>query len=220
MNWPTEQDILETFRTVHDMGGLVVANHLPWNKWTFDSDAYTFEELKRYGSDIFELVNGRTFDFTLLNKDLDLLLGSDMHSPEERNHGVNVFQVKDFSYDAIWDVLKNHRDKIDIVFSASGEKGWDESEGDIPWYGKLVKPMYYLSKVYMKKTFVDSDEGAYSFVNGFCKPVKLRIEWLTILFSSIWFCTFVMIWYGVSYVLQNFSKEKVLNFSIPRHKEC
>lgn len=107
---PTDLQIQETIEEVHQQGGVVVANHLPWTTERAEN-VPSREELLTWGVDYIEIVNEGEFDqesyeFCLLNNEsIGMITGTDMHNPNEI-YSWTAMNVTSFTEMSILEVLR------------------------------------------------------------------------------------------------------------------
>ncbi|MFX0100421.1 MAG: PHP domain-containing protein [Candidatus Hodarchaeota archaeon] len=86
---PSDEDIKNVIKKVHDQGGLVTVNHIPWSlrePWAANHPNQT--ELWNWGVDFIEIVNGAEYDeysddfINTTATNMSKITGTDMHSPK------------------------------------------------------------------------------------------------------------------------------------------
>ena len=125
---PTDNQIIAAISKAHDLGGLVVCNHIPWSVNEFSMKTHpTRESLVEWGIDYFEIVNDdckpenvfdqESYNYCLhLNGKVGMITGTDMHAPDGLMsggvHGWTLMKLKEFSEEALMEELKNTKTKI------------------------------------------------------------------------------------------------------------
>ncbi|NVM46327.1 MAG: CehA/McbA family metallohydrolase [Candidatus Lokiarchaeota archaeon] len=125
---PKDEKIIETINKVHDQGGIVVCNHIPWSLYEAKYKNHpTRETLLEWGVDYIEIVNDdslpenvfdqESYDFcTKHNREIGMLTGTDMHSPVKLLsggvHGWTLLKLKEFTEEALLEELKKKQTKI------------------------------------------------------------------------------------------------------------
>ncbi|KAJ1845748.1 hypothetical protein LPJ70_002369 [Coemansia sp. RSA 2708] len=174
--FPSDDELRDVINKVHDMGGMVIVNHIPWSNTTMLpwGDARlpgnpTREELFDWGVDGFEVVNQNTFDlrsyqFVQDHSDrLVALTGSDMHYPAS-SYAWTTINATDRSAEAILDEIRNRR--TSFLLDASGTRPVqdppfkDDYFKYAPW--GLIGDYFY--------GYADRYRGQYSFQGTFCQP--------------------------------------------------
>jgi predicted metal-dependent phosphoesterase TrpH len=128
---PKDKKIIEIINKVHDQGGIVVCNHIPWslNEEKLKNHP-TRENLLEWGVDFIEVVNDdckpenifdkESYDFCSLHKDkIGMITGTDMHSPNTLAsggvHGWTLLNLKEITEEALIEELK--KKKTSIMYS-------------------------------------------------------------------------------------------------------
>lgn len=125
---PSDEQIIAAIAKAHDLGGIVVCNHIPWSVNEFNMKTHPKREtLVEWGIDYFEIVNDdcmienvydqESYNLCIhLNGKIGMITGTDMHKPDELAsggvHGWTLMNLKEFSEEALMDELKNKRTKI------------------------------------------------------------------------------------------------------------
>jgi len=125
---PSDNQIIEAISKAHELGGIVVCNHIPWSINEFHMKTHpTRETLVEWGIDYFEVVNDdcrpenvfdqESYDFCLrLNRKIGMITGTDMHTPNGLMsggvHGWTLMNLKEFSDNALIEELRNKNTKI------------------------------------------------------------------------------------------------------------
>jgi hypothetical protein len=89
-----DDEIIDAINKAHDLGGIVVCNHIPWSLYEFKMKNHpSRENLLEWGVDYIEIVNDdcqpenvfdhESYDFCLKhNGRIGMITGTDMHSPD------------------------------------------------------------------------------------------------------------------------------------------
>jgi predicted metal-dependent phosphoesterase TrpH len=128
---PNDDQIINAISKAHDLGGIVVCNHIPWSVNEFHMKNHPSREtLVEWGIDYFEIVNDdckpenvydqESYDFCIQNKEkVGMITGTDMHIPDGLVsggvHGWTLINLKDFSEEALLEEL--HKENTKILYS-------------------------------------------------------------------------------------------------------
>lgn len=119
--WSVSDDEIQTIiQETHNLGGLIIANHIPWSE-THCENTPTREELLSWGVDYIEIVNENIYDeisyeFCQIH-DLGMITGTDMHFPDSI-FGWTILNTTEFTEEAIFQQLVNRQTQI--IFNATG----------------------------------------------------------------------------------------------------
>ncbi|KAJ3098941.1 hypothetical protein HDU97_003578 [Phlyctochytrium planicorne] len=180
----TENDLSLLIKTVHDMGGLVVINHIPWSlKQERDRTKRTLpthpslETLINLGIDAVEVVNGQTLDYVSYQKALEdnisIITGTDMHEPSLPPSAWTVMNPASRTPDAIRTELVNRR--TSFLYDAQSLQAIIPEES-MPKSSKryqAIAPLLSLQAVLKEMVLIN--KGMFSFQGSFCHALKL--EW-------------------------------------------
>ena len=127
----TEDKIIETIKKTHDLGGIVVCDHIPWSINEFNMKEHpSREELLDWGVDYIEIINDdskpenvydqESYDFcTRNNNKIGMITGTDMHTPDGLAgggvRGWTLLNVKEFNEDALMEELR--KKATNIIYS-------------------------------------------------------------------------------------------------------
>lgn len=125
---PNDDKIVKTINNVHDQGGIVVCNHIPWSIYEEKYRNHpTREKLLEWGVDYVEIVNDdckpenvfdkESYDFCNLHKGaIGMITGTDMHSPDGLAsggvHGWTLLNLNDITEDALLEELRKKNTTI------------------------------------------------------------------------------------------------------------
>lgn len=179
---PTEEDYIEAINEVHDQGGVVTVNHLPWSiNVAGMEDHPELDDLFDWGVDYIEIINGRDFDNNSIDwwnglsssdqDEIGFIAGTDMHSPGSV-YGWTFMNVSEFSEEGIMTSLRKHNETV-LSYSSIGY----EDEGE---YG--VNPFYMIASPYMMfgDQFVELWDGELDWIG-----VSIYVGYFAIIFGSI-----------------------------------
>ncbi|KAJ2221633.1 hypothetical protein IWW45_008820 [Coemansia sp. RSA 485] len=177
--FPSDEDMQLAINRVHELGGLVIVNHIPWSNRTLERlgtprllNHPSVESLIRWGVDGFEIINQATFDLPTFQhvrarnssagRPLVLMTGSDVHMPNTA-FAWTVLRAKSLSKDAIMDEIWNAR--TSFLFDPTGNRA-----NIIPAYSSsylALAPLMELAGYF--STFYDHYPGQYSFHGTHCQ---------------------------------------------------
>ncbi|KAJ1765599.1 hypothetical protein LPJ69_001223 [Coemansia sp. RSA 1752] len=197
--FPSDDELRDVIDKVHDMGGLVIVNHIPWSNATMLpwNDARlpnnpTREQLLDWGVDGFEVVNQNTFDlrsyqFVQENSDrLVALTGSDMHYPGS-SYAWTTINAENRTADAILDEIRNRR--TSFLLDASGTRPLQLAPYNknyfkyAPW--GLIGDYFY--------GYADKYTGQYSFQGTFCQNEVLDTHGTMMGWFVLWLIVSILV---------------------------
>ncbi|MHA1932270.1 MAG: CehA/McbA family metallohydrolase [Promethearchaeota archaeon] len=127
----TNDNIIETIKKAHDLGAIVVCNHIPWSIYEFNMKEHPSREtLLEWGIDYIEIINDdskpenvydqESYDFCIKhNKEIGMITGTDMHTPDGLAgggvHGWTLLNIKEFTEDALIEELR--KKNANIIYS-------------------------------------------------------------------------------------------------------
>ncbi|MFX0057464.1 MAG: PHP domain-containing protein [Candidatus Hodarchaeota archaeon] len=125
---PKNDKIIEVINKVHDEGGIVICNHIPWSVYEEGYKNHpTRDQLLEWGVDYIEIVNDdckpenvfdkESYDFCLKNKGkIGMITGTDMHSPNGLAsggvHGWTLLNLREITEDILMEELRKKRTQI------------------------------------------------------------------------------------------------------------
>ncbi|KAJ1912564.1 hypothetical protein H4219_005549 [Mycoemilia scoparia] len=207
--FPTDQDMREVIDKVHEMGGMVIVNHIPWSTkielpWNIATlpDHPTRQTLMDMGVDGFEVINVSTFDlptYQLLqrpeNKNrFSMVTGSDVHSPDTA-YAWTVLNAREFTKDAILDEIRNRR--TSLLFDAAGLRQKANIPSNPQFY--VMAPITMLSLYFA--SFYQTLRGMYSFQGSFCQPQRVEVYGSMFGFLVLWIVLFIVVGMGCAFVV-------------------
>jgi len=195
--YPSDGEIRQAFDTVHALGGIVVANHLPWSAWNFERDQLpSRDQLVRWHADYVELAHEAILDAQSLpyveSGRLGPIAGVDLHFPEQHAYGWTCLNASDPSDEAsILAALRRPR-AADVLFDAEGtpelrsEQALGDEATSLPAAGRFFAPLRWAGGFF--QSFLGTSDGAaYSFVDGYCgKPRSHWLRWGCIIAAIFW----------------------------------
>lgn len=194
-SWPTDEELKSVIAKVHDLGGIVSVNHIPWSnstEWNYQvptlQDHPSREQLVEWGVDAFEVINGGTFDLSTLQfvreNNLTALTGSDIHHPSVPANGWTLLNIEsNQTLPSVADILTNLKSNksSSFFFDATGSRPRSYPTPNPAWskWAPLVEPDYF--------GFIYSEQrGMYSFVDGFCHERSFRIRYGATTWMVVW----------------------------------
>jgi hypothetical protein len=125
---PKDEKIIKVINKVHNQGGIVVCNHIPWSLYEEKFKNHpTRENLIEWGVDYIEIVNDdckpenvydkESYDFCNMHKGkIGMITGTDIHSPNGLAsggvHGWTLLNINKFTEDALLEELRKKQTKI------------------------------------------------------------------------------------------------------------
>lgn len=161
-NKPTDEELQDAIDEVHDQGGVVTINHLPWSiNEAGMEDHPSLDDLYSWGVDYIEIINGNDYDnnsidwWNKLNpsdqNNIGFISGTDMHSPGAV-YGWTFMNISNFDENSVMTSLRNHNETV-ISYSSIAY----EDKGTY-----TISPFYRIASPYMAfgDLFVDLwDDG-------------------------------------------------------------
>ncbi|KAF7721531.1 hypothetical protein EC973_004529 [Apophysomyces ossiformis] len=174
---PTNEQLKEAIRRVHELGGLVIVNHIPWKTYYQQPrlpNHPSVAELIEWGVDGFEIINQEVFDFNTYQVsgqyNMIQMTGTDVHHPSV---GANVWltiQADNMTRQSIMEEIRSRR--TSFLFDPAGTR--PRVYVDPPSSYNMLQPLTNLAS-YFGMFFTDIT-GMYSFQGTFCHPKKLLIH--------------------------------------------
>lgn len=125
---PKDEKIISAINKVHEQGGIVVCNHIPWSVCEGKYKNHPSREtLLEWGVDYIEIVNDdslpennfdqESYDFYMEHAgEIGMLTGTDMHKPDGLVsggvHGWTLLNLKELTEEALINELKKKNTKI------------------------------------------------------------------------------------------------------------
>ena len=127
----TEESIIETINKAHDLGAIVVCDHIPWSINEFNmKDHPSRRSLLDWGIDYIEIINDdskpenvydhESYDFCVKHdNDIGMITGTDMHRPDDLAgggvRGWTLMNIKEFTKEAL--MVELRKNKANILYS-------------------------------------------------------------------------------------------------------
>ncbi|KAI8979286.1 Polymerase/histidinol phosphatase-like protein [Mycotypha africana] len=192
--FPTDEELQNVIDKVHELGGLVIVNHIPWSNTTEAGyqlprlpNHPSIEQLISWGVDGFEVINQETFDLAsyqaTLQHNLIQMVGMDLHHPSVGAQVWLTVNTPSMTKAAILNEIRNRR--TSFLFDPAGTR--PRAYVDSPASFKALEPLMYLGDYF--GMFYDNYKGMYSFQGTFCHPEILRVQ------SSVigWFIFWIIV---------------------------
>jgi predicted metal-dependent phosphoesterase TrpH len=128
---PKDEKIIKVINKVHDQGGIVVCNHIPWSLYEENLKNHpSRENLLDWEVDFIEIINDdckpenvydeESYDFCTKHKgEIGMITGTDMHSPDGLKsggvHGWTLMNLKETTEDTIMEQLR--KKATEIIYS-------------------------------------------------------------------------------------------------------
>jgi hypothetical protein len=125
---PKDEKIIDAINQVHDLGGIVVCNHIPWSLYEGKYKNHpTRENLLEWGVDYIEIINDdsqpennfdhESYNFCMKHKgEIGMITGTDMHKPDGLLsggvHGWTLLYLEELTEEALLVELRNKKTKI------------------------------------------------------------------------------------------------------------
>lgn len=120
-NYPTDEQIKTTITATHNLGGIVIVDHLPWSLKYMPTHP-TRQQLYEWGVDYIEVigadgldVDSKTFCQTT---GMGQIAAAGMHEPTDKVHGWTLLKPNVFTEDAIFSELKTNH--TELIFVGEG----------------------------------------------------------------------------------------------------
>jgi hypothetical protein len=125
---PKDDKIIDVIKNVHDQGGIVICNHIPWSIYEANYKNHPSRDmLLKWGVDYIEIVNDdsqtenvfdqESYNFCLEHKGkIGMITGTDMHKPNGLVsggvHGWTLLNLKEITEEALMEELRKKKTKI------------------------------------------------------------------------------------------------------------
>ncbi|KAF2074359.1 hypothetical protein CYY_004335 [Polysphondylium violaceum] len=199
---PTDQDIQNAIKQVHDIGGIVIYNHRPWSTWS-SLDSPTIQQFAAWGVDYFDIANTYYFDMQTLfyarSINAGICTANDFHSstpatgwtiynaPNTNYNASEPINASYFTEETLFELIKSKNNSF--LFDVTGT-GHDIRTT------KTKNPTYDLLNVFIKigqffHSYYILNRGVYSFVNGEnCGDQSVYLDKAQIRYTVMWFSVF------------------------------
>lgn len=219
--FPSDDDIKLAISAAHQLGGLVIVNHIPWSNHSLSRlhqprlpNHPSVQELIDWGVDGFEVANQATFDMPTYqrvqrhnsesqNNPLIMITGSDVHSPGFA-YAWTVVRAPSFTKESIVDELRSAQ--TSFLFDPTG----NQAAKELPNYSSrylTLSPLSELAQYF--GSFYDVYQGQYSFHGVRCQRDIVEMNSLSIGCFVVYFVT-VIILFEILYRLLGYLWQKVL----------
>jgi len=125
---PTDDQIKQVINRTHEIGGIVVVNHIPLSNQICKNQP-NISTLYDWGVDYVEVVNQKTFDSNSYDfskeTGMGLITGTDMHRPNITVYSWTVLNIQDYTEESIFNALKNR--KTSFLYSLNPDPNGDPS---------------------------------------------------------------------------------------------
>ncbi|KAI8643301.1 Polymerase/histidinol phosphatase-like protein [Parasitella parasitica] len=194
---PSDEELQRVISRVHDLGGLVIVNHIPWSNTTQGGRQQarlpnhpSIEQLISWGVDGFEVVNQETFDMAsyqaTTQKKLIQMVGMDIHHPSVGAQVWLTVNAANMSRTSIMEEIRNRR--TSFLFDPAGTR--PRTYVDSPASYLTLTPLTYLGDYF--GMFYNDDKGMYSFQGTFCHPEIITVNGTVIGWFIFWVVVFVL----------------------------
>ncbi|CEP15838.1 hypothetical protein [Parasitella parasitica] len=188
---PSDEELQRVIRRVHELGGLVIVNHIPWSNTTQGGRQQarlpnhpSIEQLISWGVDGFEVVNQETFDMASYQaasqRNLVQMVGMDIHHPSVGAQVWLTVNAANMSRTSIMEEIRNRR--TSFLFDPAGTR--PRAYVDSPASYLTLTPLTYLGDYF--GMFYSDDKGMYSFQGTFCHPEILTVNGSVIGWFIFW----------------------------------
>lgn len=207
--FPSDEELQNAINKVHELGGLVIVNHIPWSNTTRKC-YHTFcdfvltdmrnleapyqlprlpnhpsvEQLISWGVDGFEIINQDVFDLstyqTAVQRNLIQMIGSDVHHPSVGAQAWLTVNAANMTKAAIMQEIRNRR--TSFLFDPAGTQ--PRVYVDSPRAYDFLTPLLYLGDYF--GMFYTDNKGMYSFQGTFCQPEILIVNGSVIGWFIFW----------------------------------
>lgn len=221
--FPSDEELQRVISRVHELGGIVIVNHIPWSNTTgieqkdkIQLETYrllesgyqlprlpnhpSISQLISWGVDGFEVINQETFDLAsyqaTAQNNLIQMVGMDLHHPSV---GAQVWLSVNASLDkaSIMQEIRNR--KTSFLFDPAGTR--PIAYVDSPAAYNRLLPLTLLGDYF--GMFYTDYKGMYSFQGTFCHPEMMQVNgsiigwfifWMIILMIAFELVRFASIW--------------------------
>ncbi|KAJ1721689.1 hypothetical protein LPJ53_003816 [Coemansia erecta] len=216
--FPTDEDMQRAIDRVHELGGLVIVNHIPWSNHSLERlntprlvNHPSVESLISWGVDGFEIVNQATFDLPTYQRllahnvmslqqsnltgsadkpPLIIMTGSDVHTPNTA-FAWTVLRAKEFTKESVMDEVRNAR--TSFLFDPTGNRA-----EIMPGYSQkylALSPLSELAEYF--GSFYDRYHAQYSFHGTRCQHDVVDFHGRSIGFFVLYLVTGVLLFEAI-----------------------
>ncbi|CAO0793482.1 unnamed protein product [Mucor circinelloides] len=194
---PSDEELQRVINRVHELGGLVIVNHIPWSNTTQGGrqearlpNHPSIEQLISWGVDGFEVVNQETFDMAsyqaTTQRNLIQMVGMDIHHPSVGAQVWLTVNAANMSRAAIMEEIRGRR--TSFLFDPAGTR--PRVYVNSPSSYLTLTPLTYLGDYF--GMFYYDDKGMYSFQGTFCHPELLTVNGSVIGWFIFWVIIFLL----------------------------
>ncbi|KAI7907915.1 Polymerase/histidinol phosphatase-like protein [Cokeromyces recurvatus] len=195
--FPTDEELQRVINRVHELGGLVIVNHIPWSNTTENGyqlprlpNHPSIEKLISWGVDGFEIINQETFDlasYRATNEyNLIQMVGMDLHHPSIGAQVWLTINATQFNRNSVMQEIRSRR--TSFLFDPAGTR--PRVYVDSPSSYLALTPLSYLGDYF--SMFYSDSKGMYSFQGSFCHPEILTINKNVIGWFIFWMLMFIL----------------------------
>ncbi|ORY95246.1 Polymerase/histidinol phosphatase-like protein [Syncephalastrum racemosum] len=178
---PTDQELQQVIQRVHELGGLVIVNHIPWSNTTQDGydlprlpNHPSVEDLISWGVDGFEVVHADTFDYATylatVKHNLIQMVGTDVHYPTTPATAWLAVQAETKTRSGIMQAIRARRTSFLADPAGTRQQVYPPSSAA---YDRLL-PLTGLGSYF--SMFYTESKGMYSFQGTFCQPHRMQVH--------------------------------------------
>ncbi|KAI8095127.1 polymerase/histidinol phosphatase-like protein [Gilbertella persicaria] len=195
---PSDEELQKAINRVHELGGLVIVNHIPWSNTTEDGyqlprlpNHPSVEQLIQWGVDGFEVINQETFDLSTyqsaVQHNLIQMVGMDLHHPSVGAQVWLTINAPNMTRAGIMQEIRARR--TSFLFDPAGTH--PRVYVDSPASYLALTPLTYLGDYF--GMFYDDMKGMYSFQGTFCHPEVLTVHKSVIGWFIFWVLIFLVV---------------------------
>jgi len=172
---PTDEEIQSVINKTHELGGIVVVNHIPWS-WYSLSDTPSIDQLYEWGADYIGVINDNTFDYQgyvfSMDHGMGVVSSSDMHRPNYGTFGWTAMIPENFSEEAIFQALKEKN--TSLIYNAIESPYY--ANPIISQKNSWIAPWIYLGGVLIAN-YYSQNYPTWSYRGTFCSETTRIIKW-------------------------------------------
>lgn len=195
--FPSDEDLQKAINRVHELGGLVIVNHIPWSNTTQPPyqlprlpNHPSVEQLISWGVDGFEIINQEVFDLSTyqaaVQRNLIQMVGSDVHHPSVGAQAWLTVNAANMTKAAIMQEIRSRR--TSFLFDPAGTQ--PRVYVDSPAAYNFLTPLLYLGDYF--GMFYTDNKGMYSFQGTFCQPEILTVNGSIIGWFIFWIAVMII----------------------------
>ncbi|KAG2209508.1 hypothetical protein INT47_008352 [Mucor saturninus] len=195
---PSDEELQRVIQKVHDLGGLVIVNHIPWSNTTEFGyqlprlpNHPSLDQLISWGVDGFEVINQDVFDTptyqVTAQRGLIQMVGLDIHHPSVGAQTWLTLQAANFTKAAIMQEIRAKQ--TSFLFDPAGTP--TRVYVDSPPSYKSLLPLTLLGSYF--SMFYSVSKGMYSFQGTFCQPEVFSINGSVIGWFIFWIIIFIIV---------------------------